>query len=139
MARRRNGKGFDELDAHIAKVRGLESLVRDSMPAVRTEVEKDAKRNAARGRDPSGKEWRESKTGGAVLRNAAGAISVAVSSTVILISVTGRYARHHLGIVRGSGPRDERARRVIPIGDIPKTTTAAIKRGASETFRKKMA
>jgi len=138
VAKGRNRKGFDELNAHIAKVRKLSNLPRAAEPALRRAVEADARTTAASGKGPDGKSFRRSLDGRAVLKNAAKAITVTVSSAVILITITGRHARHHLGIVRGSGPRDSRARRIIPTNEIPAKTTKAMERAATGEFRRVM-
>lgn len=138
VARKRNRKGFDDLAAYTSKVRTLATLPKRAEPVLRRAVESDTKSNAAKGKDPDGNPWRRSKDGRAVLQNAAKAISVSVSSAVILITVTGRHARHHLGIVRGTGSKGERARRIIPTSEIPKTTTRAMERAATGEFRRIM-
>ena len=138
MARGRNRKGIDDLNAQISKIRKLSSLPKRSEPALRKAVESQTKSDASKGIGPDGKPYRRSLKGEAVLKNAAKAITVTVTSAVILIKLTGRNARHHLGIVRGSGSRMSRARPIIPTNDIPKATTKAMKRAAVQEFRRVM-
>lgn len=138
MAKNKNKKGFDDLSAHIEKVRGLATLPGRAGPVLRKVVGDDAKANARKGIDPEGTRWRKSKKGAAVLKNAASSISTSFSRGVILLTVKGRHARHHLGFIRGTGTVKERARRVIPVDEIPTTTAKAMKRATLDLFKKDM-
>lgn len=136
---RRSRKGFDEIGSMIAKVRGLETFARDALPAMGRAVSDDSKSNAAKGLAPDGTPWREPTTvSGSILNNAADAINVSTTANAIVLTLTGKYARHHLGIVRGTGPRDTRARRIIPTDEIPKSTNEAMTRAAQAEFRRKL-
>ena len=133
-------KGAEELRTHIAKVRALADLARRSAPALKRAVEKETKKTAAAGTTAKGTPWRKRKIDGApVLRNAAQEIKVTITRGVILIQITGHYARHHLGIVKGTGSRKERMRRIIPTIEIPEDTVRAMVKTATTEFRKVMA
>lgn len=109
------------LDAHIARIRQLGHLARDSAPDVAKAVEREVGEQINRGTDPNGKPWKLTKEGKVPLRGAAKSVESKAVGTVVLVSVEGHHALHDRGWVRG-GVR----RQILPRGDIPQTVERAI-------------
>lgn len=80
------------------------------MPQIVTAVQDDIGAQVARGETPDGEKWKlRIADGGRPLKNAAAAVSVTASRGVLLVSIDGHHAKHHLGAVKG-----KTRRRILP-------------------------
>lgn len=116
----------------IATLRALPGLAKDAAPVAAKQVEAAIKATAAAGTSPDGEPWAPRKAGGRAMANAAGAVSVSVNGTVLLIKLTGSEVFHHFG-VRGAPPRQ-----VIPQGSMPKELGNAVRLGFVEVWKTKV-
>lgn len=113
------------LEAWIAKLReaprAAEAVALEAVDGVK----RAAQATAEQGRTPDGVPWALSKTGGAVLRNAAKEVGATSIGSKILLTLHGHYARHHYGWVKGG------ARRQI----LPERLTEPIRTALKEAAR----
>ncbi len=125
--------GAAALEAHIARLRQLPGLVQRAAPEIARAVELELRLQIGAGVDPSGKALVRTAEGKQPLRGAAAALEVHVVGTVVVCSLTGVEARHHLGWVKG-GIR----RQILPTGRIPDPMTRAIRKVCVKHFEQTM-
>lgn len=113
----------DELNQMIAQLRKLPELVESVLPEVAVECKTVIAENIAAQRGPDGTPWQPGARGQPVLQNAAAAITAQAIGNVVLITVSGVEAKHHLGRVRGRIKRP-----IIPSGRLPQPMAEAIAR-----------
>lgn len=128
-----NAAGFAALDAMIDRVRRVPELVREAAPEVAAEVERELVANIAAGRAPDGTAWEPTKEGGRPLANAAKALSVRAVGSVVLMTVSGPEAKHHLGLARGKVKR-----RIILTRGIPSPMASAMRKVFARRFARLM-
>lgn len=125
--------GMAALDAQIRRLRELERLAPDAAPDVARAVDRELGAQIAAGRAPDGTPWPRTQRGTAPLRGAAKALRVRAMGSVVLCTLEGPEALHHLGRARG-GVR----RQILPSNKIPTPVTKAISEVVKERFRKTM-
>lgn len=114
----------------VEKLRKLESMGDRVIADVAKEIERELQTTARNERTPDGRAWPEKKTQGRALAHASDKVRVRVARGAVVVSLTGHYARHHLGAVRGKVRRE-----LIPTGKIPDAMTKAIRRVVEREFR----
>ena len=119
-----------DVRAWIEKLNSIGNVAKDSVPELAKEVEKIIIRNASAQRGPDGKRWPASLDGQRVLSNVKQNLRVRVVRETVVVSLKGRYARHHLGVVRGKISRP-----IIPSGRIPTPMVEAIKEVVERAFK----
>ena len=124
-----NRKGFASLDAHIKKLRTLGEIPERVAPKVAVSAKQEISRNASQQRGPDGRPWPKGKKGQAVLVGAGNAVRASAVGSVVVLSLDGHYARHHLGAVKGKTKRE-----ILPNKRIPQTMTRAITRVVTGEF-----
>ena len=122
-----------QLDSLIGRLRELPTLARDAAPSVARAVDGELRAQLAAGKAPDGSTWQPTKDGRQPLQNAASALSVRAVGTVVLARISGHYARHHRGWVRG-GVR----RQILPTARAPEPVVRAVRTVITEEFRSKM-
>jgi hypothetical protein len=123
------------LDAMIASVRKMETLVADSMPALTAAVRGEVERTIAGGTDAYGQKWEPTKKGERPLQHAAAAVTVMSVNRTIFVQVSGVEARHHLGHVKGG-----RKRAIIPDrGELPDTMANSLRSVIEQAFKNAVA
>jgi hypothetical protein len=118
------------LERMIVTLRALPGLAKDAAPEAARKAEAAIKATASAGTSPDGVAWAPTKKGQRAMPNAAGAVSTAVTSTVILIKLAGAEVFHHFG-VRGAP-----ARPIIPQGSMPAELGNAVRLGFVEIWKK---
>lgn len=113
----------------IRKLGELEELDKLSAEDAKDAVEEEMSRQLRRGLSPDGKAWKKTKSGKAPLRNADKALRIRLVGKSIVMRLEGRYARHHLGAVRGKVRRA-----IIPTGRITAPISRALKKAISKVF-----
>lgn len=127
-----NAQGMTALQGMIDACRSMPGLAKEAAPAIRDLVLATLREDLSAGRSPAtGASWAEKKDGGRALKNAAAAISAALSGTTIVVSLGAPEVFHHFG-AQGKPRREQLPRGVLPfkLGD-------AIRKGLVEPFRKK--
>lgn len=124
--------GFAALDAHIARLRGLD-LARRAAPDAARAVQDELRRQIAAGVDPDGKPWPRTQDGRKPLATAEKALAVGAVGTTIVLRLRGHVARHHRGIARGGIERQ-----ILPRRGIPQAMDRAIRRVLADHFREAM-
>jgi hypothetical protein len=114
---------LDQLNAMIARLRGIPDLVKSALPECAAECKAIIAENVAAQRGPDGAAWQPGAKGQPILKDAAGAVSAQAIGNAIVISLSGINAKHHLGAVRGGI-----ARPIIPTRKAPQAMTKAIER-----------
>jgi hypothetical protein len=117
--------GEQELNDLIRKVRALPRVVEEALPEAARELEKIIAGNVAAQRGPDGQPWPKPKDPETtdVLRNAMKSVTVRAIGRVLIATVRGIEARHHLGIIRGRVKRE-----IIPTKKTPAPMIEALKR-----------
>lgn len=121
------------LDEHIARVRALPGMAERAAPAIARAAHDEVAKTASAGTAPDGAPWKPTKDGTRAMRNAAAAVRAEARGSVVLVSVEGHHALHHLGRAKG-GVR----RQIIPTRSIPTPVTNAIETVLAGEFRKTM-
>lgn len=109
-------------------IRSIPALADLSVRDVAAAVEPEIRATIAEGADPSGAAWPVTELGTAPLQHANDATVVEVRGNVVLTSVRGHNALHHLD--RNGAPPQ---RRIIPRGLTPRLVAAA-ERAAAQRF-----
>jgi len=126
-------QGFAELDRMIECLRTLgPALTTEAAPAVAKAVERELDAQISRAVGPDGRPWKATQDGRTPLRNAAKALSVRAIGDVVVATLEGAEARHHLGAVKGGVKRQ-----ILPTGKIPDPVTRAIKTVLTTAFQRK--
>jgi len=125
--------GAAALDAQIARLRRLPTLVQSAAPGVARALELELQKQIAAGEGPGGAAWRPRADGSKPLQNAAKALTVTAVSTVVIARITGVEARHHLGAVRGKVKRQ-----ILPTAGLPQPMARAIETVVTREFTKIM-
>ena len=116
-------KGSASLQTHIAKLRGLSNLVKDSTPEIVDAVKGVVAAQVARGETPDGRKWKLRILDGArALQKAAEEVDVSAVKNVILLTIRDHYARHNRGAVKG-----KTRRRILPSTKLPNPYVKAIR------------
>jgi hypothetical protein len=118
-----NAAARAELEDWIERVESLGKLAAGIAPEIAVELDRELRANIAAGRGPDGIAWPPTKDGKPALRGAGKALTVRAVGKVVLATLTGPEARHHLGAVRG-GVR----RQILPTTTLPAPMVAAIQR-----------
>lgn len=121
--------GTAALNEQIRRLRSLEGMVERAAPGIARAVRDDITSHVASGEAPDGAKWKPKADGSAPLKNAASAVRAEARGTVIVTSVEGHHALHHLGRARG-GVR----RQIIPTRGIPDPMVRAIGAALSTEF-----
>jgi hypothetical protein len=125
-----NAQGFAALDAMLDSLRRVESLGKDSASDVADALHAKVEANVAAQQDAYGHDWFPSKLG-AVLKNAAAAVSCVAKGDKVVMVVSGVEARHHVGSARGyrggSAKLGGFRRSLIPFKSIPGPMKAVIR------------
>lgn len=123
--------GAEQIDRQVARLRALAKLVPTAAPGVAVAVRDVVAGNIARGVGPDGVAWEPTEEGKRPLRRAAKALEVRAVGTVVVATLTGPEARHHLGAVRGGVRRE-----ILPTGgSIPSPMVDEIERVLDKQFR----
>lgn len=125
--------GRAQLRAQVARLRALESLPRRAAPLVARELEEELRGQIAKGVGPDGTPWELTKDGRRALPNAGRDLRVSAVGDVVVASLTGHIARHHLGAVRG-GVR----RQILPTNALPNAMARAIAAVVEHEFARTM-
>lgn len=106
------------------RLRRLKNFGRLSAPKVAQTVRKTIEETASKGQTPDGEPWKPTKAGTPPLRNAVSKLDVGVLRDMIVVQLTGHYARHSKGWVKGGI-----ARKIIPNApDMPRVLSQAIEK-----------
>jgi hypothetical protein len=126
--------GFAALDAHIARLGGLQTFVRDAAPDCADACRTDLERTIKAGTTADGRAWKPKKEGdGKPLANAAAALVVVPIGKRIYMRLKGPEARHHLGAVKGGT-----VRQIIPVRTVPPSMAKVIKAVLERRFSEAM-
>lgn len=125
--------GGRQLSNWIAKLRRLETVNESAIPRVAEEIKKQLLEAARRQRGPDGQPWARTEDGRKALRNLASELSVKVVRGAVVVRLDGRYARHHLGAVKGAKKRS-----MIPTGKFPDPMIRAIREVVEAEYAKIM-
>lgn len=129
-----NSEASARLQKQIDRIRSLPvELVKRAAPDIAKEGLAQVTANVSSQVGPDGTPWPASKSGEAVLRQAAQHVTVQALGTVILFKVTGIDARHHKGFVKGGERRP-----IIPVRSMPEPLTKAIKKVLKKRFQEVM-
>ena len=123
--------GRAALDEMIRSARALGTMVPDAAPAVARVLDSEVRTQIAQGTGPDGRPWKPTQAGNLPLRNAGKSVTTRAIDGVVLMTVVGVEARHHLGAVRGKVRRP-----IIPSSRIPDPMARAITRVYEERFGK---
>jgi hypothetical protein len=121
------------LEAQIRRLNELPGMVREAVPEVRDEVRAELLAQADRGETPEGTPWKPTQSGGKALRNASKHLEVTARGTVVIATLTGHYARHDLGAVKGKVKR-----KIMPSARMPQPVAEAIRKVYERRFRERM-
>lgn len=121
------------IDSMIERLRKLPRLAREAAPDVARAVERELRSQVSAGIGPDGKAWKPTQDGRVPLRGAASALSVRAVGNVVLATVSGPYALHHRGWVRG-GVR----RAILPSTRAPEAVTRAVRVVVADHWRRTM-
>lgn len=125
--------GHSQMQQMIRRLQKLEKLTERSAPAVAEALADEIIATAGRQEEPGGKAWKPGRSGKPVLVNVAQHLESRAVKDVVLASLSGRYARHHLGAVRGKVKR-----RILPSRRMTRGVTNAIKTVITGEFRRVM-
>jgi hypothetical protein len=128
-----NSSGKQALDEQIARIRSLPGLAERAAPAIARATQNELARTIAAGTTPDGVPWKKTQAGERPLQNAAREVRVSAQGSVVVTSIEGHLALHHLGRAKG-GVR----RQVIPTKAIPDPVTRAIETALTGEFRATM-
>lgn len=128
-----DASGKAALDAHIARIRAIPGLAMRAAPAVAAQTRVEISRTIAAGTTPDGVPWAKTKKGEEPLRNAASGLRVSAQGSVVVTSIEGHLALHHLGVAKGRVKRQ-----IIPSKTIPNPVTKAIETVLAGEFRATM-
>jgi hypothetical protein len=123
-----NGGDFAALDRMIDTLRSMATLAKDAAPIAAQHVEAQLRSTAGAGQAPDGTPWPATAEGARALKNAASAIAVRATGTVVLIVLSGHYVFHHFG---AGVPR----RQIIPQGSMPKRIGDAVRLGFVQPWK----
>lgn len=124
----------DDMQRQIDRLRALARLVPGGAPAVADAMRGVIVDNIASGVGPDGVPWAPTEEGRVALRGAAKALDVRALDTVVVATLTGVEARHHLGAVRGGEKRE-----ILPTGaSIPRPMVDAIGEALAAEFKRTM-
>lgn len=133
MGNAQNAAARAQLEEWIERVESLGELAVEVAPEIAVELDSGLRANIAAGRGPGGEQWPATKAGKPALRGAGKALSVRAVGNVVLATLTGPEARHHLGAVRGGLKRQ-----ILPSTSLPAPMSAAIARTVRRRFAAKM-
>ena len=126
--------GTAKLNEQIVRLRSLPGLIPRIAPAVARVVERKLNENISKGIGPDGAPWPLRKAdGGLALQSAGKALSVNAVGNVIVCRLTGIFAKHNYGAVRGKVKR-----RIIPKTRVPGPMADAIREVLAGEFRATM-
>ena len=117
----------------ITRLNELADLPTDVAPDVAEAAKREVVSLASAGKAPDGQPWPKTKDGHRPLQNGAKAMTARAVGSSIVLRLTGHYARHHLGAVRGGVKRQ-----ILPSGKIPAPITEAIRKVVSTRFHDAM-
>ena len=124
--------GFAELDQMIRKVRNIPGIVERAAPLAGQRADQALKQNLQAGIDPNGNAWKSTKEGKRPLKNAASSVELKVVRSILLWTIKGHHYHHNKGTSRL--PK----RQILPVGDIPKSMSHAIKTALVEAFKREV-
>lgn len=117
------GRVARELDGVIARLRRLPKIVEEVAPELAKELHAVTAENVAAQRGPDGKAWEPGQENNEVLSGAMKNVDTRAVGNVIVQTLRGPEAKHHLGIARGRVKRE-----IIPTKKIPDAFVKAAKR-----------
>lgn len=100
-----------------------------SLDAVAAEAKKQILDDARKQIGPDGLAWAKTKDGRQALRNLERELVVRVVRGAVVVRLSGHYARHHLGAVRGA-----KRRQMIPTGKFPDQMIEAVRAVVQREF-----
>ena len=121
--------GHEVLRDMKRRLRELGDIAEDVAPEVAEAVHDELTKQIRRGVGPDGRPWKLTRDGRQALRNADKALNVRAIGSVVVTSLGGPEARHHLGAVRGKVRRP-----ILPTRRIPNPMTRAIRRVVERKF-----
>lgn len=125
-----NADALAALTRQIALLRTLpDKLMTEAPPIVARVIDAALRETIAAGKDPDGKLWKKTLTGGTPLTGAGQALAVRRVGSGILVELHGPEALHHLGKARG-----EIVRRVIPVGQLPARIASRVVKALAAKF-----
>lgn len=102
------------LERQVRKLRALGGTPKAIAPLLSTELRPVVDAQISAGQDPYGNAWPLTQAGAKALQNAAAYVTLRAVGTVVLATVIGPPAMHHLGKAAG-----RITRRIIPLKKIP--------------------
>lgn len=117
----------------IRRLQALEGMTERAAPDVAEALRQEILSTAGAQQGPRGTPWTPGKAGQPVLRNVDSHLSVRALGDTIVAKLTGHYARHHLGAVRGKIQR-----KIIPTRGLPDAVGKAIQRVIAGEFKRTM-
>lgn len=127
---RDNSDAFAALQAQIDRLRALGTVARDVAPEVAAALRAQLERNIAAAVGPDGEAWQRNADGSKPLRTAARALTVRAIGSVVLATLTGHVAMHHLGTAAG-----RIRRRILPTRKLNAPMIAAIREAIVRRLR----
>lgn len=128
-----NADAFSALDAQIARVQSLETAPQEIAKEGAKELDAIIRANILKGQAPDGTAWSPTKSGEPALRGAGKALSTTAQGTVIVASLEGPEALHHLGFAKGGVKRQ-----ILPTRALPGAMVQALKAVADRVLRRKL-
>ncbi len=107
----------------VIRLRKIQPDIRAALPEVAFAVGAVLKENIAAQRGPDGVPWPATQDGKPALVNAGAALTAQAVGGIVLVTLTGPEARHHLGIAKGRVKRQ-----ILPTKGIPGPVAEAIGR-----------
>jgi len=125
--------GNAQIDAMIARLRGLRGFVGEAAKEAAPLVEAELRKTAAAGVDPEGKAWPTRRDGSRALERAATAITARAVGEAVVATLVGAYVFHHYA--KGADRR-----RILPDSGagVPAGVAGACREGARRAFRRLM-
>jgi hypothetical protein len=117
-----NDAAFAELQALITRLRKLPAAAPALAEDVAKALDTQLREQIAAGTDPDGKPWPPTQAGERPLRNAGASLHVHADGPVVLATLRGPTALHHMGRAKG-GIR----RQILPSAKMPARLIAAIR------------
>jgi hypothetical protein len=118
------------LERQVQKLRALGGTPKAVAPLLADELKPVVDAQIAAGQDPYGNPWPLTQAGGKALQNAAAYVTLRAVGAVVLATVVGPPAMHHLGKAAG-----RITRRILPLRKLPRSWAKAAKSAGVKHFR----
>ena len=125
-------RAIDKITGFRAKVARLEGLAEATVQETARVLKGELARSTGAQQSMGGQAWPRRRDGTAkpVLVNAARAVAFRIQGLTVTLTLTGHYARHHLGVIRGNVRRA-----ILPSKPDFSMLSPRIEDGATKAFR----